>query len=80
MTATEKSQEELLEQLADAGQRRANANRHELDGLLALRDAYEDIRKLAAEAEGKLTRKQIADAVGVTPQALYNILTHKTKV
>src|SRR5690606_19619992 len=73
VTATEKSQEELLEQLADAGQRRANANRHELDGLLALRDAYEDIRKLAAEAEGKLTRKQIADAVGVTPQALYNI-------
>lgn len=81
MTTTTKTTEQLLDELAEAGRRRAANNRRGgLDMLLRLRDAYEDIRRLAAEAEGKLTKQRIADAVGVTPQMLHNILTRKTSV
>jgi CRP-like cAMP-binding protein len=69
----------LLAQLRDAGTRRASANRHRFDGLQQLNQAYQDIRVYAAEA-GPLgiTRAQVAEAVGVTRQQLYIILTRTT--
>jgi hypothetical protein len=70
---------ELIEQLREAGVRRASANRHHLDGMRQLSKAYEDICVYAAEAARiGVSRKQIAEAVGVTRQQLHNILTRTT--
>jgi hypothetical protein len=80
VTAEEEA-ERLIQQLRDAGDRRASANRHRLEGMQQLNAAYEDIRVYAAEAERLgITRKQVADAVGVTRQQLHNILTRTTSM
>lgn len=76
----EQSQRELLELLQAAGARRAQANRHTLDGRRALDQAYQDIRVHGAEAERlKLTRNQVAQAVGVSRSQLFNIMNGKTQ-
>lgn len=79
-----RDEDTVLAALREAGERRAKANRHELDGLLQLKQAYDDIRRLVDEIDKRedlhLTRPVIAAAVGVTQQGLYNILTHRTKV
>jgi ParB-like chromosome segregation protein Spo0J len=73
--------DELIAQLEDAGQRRASANRHKLAGLQQLAKAYEDIRAYAAEASRLgITKKRVAEAVGLSRQGLDNILTGKTGV
>ena len=72
---------ELIAQLEDAGQRRASANRHKLAGLQQLAKAYEDIRTYTAEASRLgITKKRVAEAVGLSRQGLDNILTGKTGV
>jgi CRP-like cAMP-binding protein len=72
---------ELIEKLRDAGARRASANRQRWDGMQQLATAYGDIRTYAAEAERiGITRKQIAEAVGVSRQQLYNILVGATNL
>lgn len=70
----------LLEQLTNAGQRRAAANRHSPEGLAAIGLAYDDIRALTPEAVRLgVTKRRVAEAVGVSPVQLYNILTGHTK-
>jgi hypothetical protein len=73
--------DELIAQLEDAGERRASANRHKLAGLQQLAKAYEDIRAYTAEASRLgVTKKRVAEAVGLSRQGLDNILTGKTGV
>lgn len=68
-----------LDRLREAGHRRGTANRMTLTGRTQLDQAYADIRVLEPEAKRvKLTRDQIAEAVGVSRAQLHNILTHKT--
>jgi len=72
---------ELIEKLRAAGARRASANRHRWDGMQQLTTAFEDIRVYAAEAERiGVSKKRIAEAVGVSRQQLHNILTGATKM
>lgn len=72
-------QQAELDRLAEAGQRRAAANRQTLAGRTQLDQAYADIRVLEPEAKRvKLTRDQIAKAVGVSRAQLHNILAHRT--
>lgn len=72
-------QQAELDRLAEAGRRRASANRQTLVGRGQLDQAYADIRTLEPEAKRvKLTRDQIAEAVGVSRAQLHNILAHRT--
>jgi hypothetical protein len=72
-------QQAELDRLAEAGHRRATANRQTLAGRGQLDQAYADIRILEPEAKRLgLTRDQIAEAVGVSRAQLHNILAHRT--
>lgn len=72
-------QQAELDRLAEAGQRRAGANRQTLLGRAALDQAYADIRAIEPEVRRLgLTRDQIAAAVGVSRAQLHNILTRRT--
>lgn len=71
--------------LRDAGERRANANRHTPDGMKALHAAYADIRYWTAEArrlrtpEGRhlITVRRVAATVGISPSGLDNIINNR---
>jgi hypothetical protein len=81
MTTDTMERDQLLEQLRDAGERRATANRQTLDGLTQLKKAYEDIRVYSAEARRlHMPWPRIGAAVGVSRTQLHNIITGKTKV
>jgi hypothetical protein len=69
----------VLMQLRDAGQRRANSNRHTAAGRSARDAAYRDIRWLAAEASRLgLTVKLVYETLGISRTALDNILNKRT--
>jgi len=73
-------QRPIVAQLIDAGELRArHSAKRKLEDVIAKNKAYDDIRKLAVEAfELGLTRTQVADAVGVSRNALHDILTGKS--
>jgi hypothetical protein len=80
MTTTTEATE-ILDQLREAGERRATANRQTLAGLEQLRRAYEDIRVYSPEARRLgCSWPVIANAVKLSRAQLHNITTGKTKV
>lgn len=76
---TEADRAQLLADLREAGSRRAeHSSSRTLAGRQALNQAFEDIRVLAAEAERlRVTKLEVAEAVGLKRAALYNILSGK---
>jgi hypothetical protein len=74
---------ELLEQLADLGERRtvARRQRYTPDGMTAWKANTEELRELAGRAHtAGISLPEIADTVGMVRQQLWNILHRRTSV